>query len=144
MVDEFKWFDLPARLLMASLFLQSGIVKLLDVSGTEAYMRAFGVPSVLMWPAAVWEITSGVMLALGIGTRWVASLLSIWCLLTAVFFHTDFSSPLMQIMFFKNMVMAGGFIAMARSGASGLSMDRWFAQRRAASAMQDTRLTGGR
>lgn len=144
MDDDYRWFDLPTRLLMASLFLQSGIGKLLDRADTEAYMRAFDLPSFLLWPAAVWELIASVLLALGLGTRWVALLLSGWCLLTAVIFHTDFTDQLMQIMFFKNMVMAGGFIAVARSGAPGLSIDSWLTQRRSVNAREDRRMTAGR
>ena len=136
----YRWIDLPARLLMAALFLMSGVGKLLDSAAIEAYMRAYGVPGMLVWPAAAWEIGSGLLLALGLGTRWIAAPLAGWCLLTAAIFHTNFADHTAQLMFFKNMVMAGGFLVLARTGAPGLSLDGWLMERRGAAGLRDARL----
>src|SRR5579862_7608926 len=113
---------LPARLLMSLLFLMSGIGKLTAVGPTQAYMAAFGVPVVLSWPAAAFEIASGALLIIGIGLRPLAILLAGWCLLTAAIFHTDWSDQTQQVMFLKNMTMAGGFLIMARMGSWGTNV----------------------
>jgi hypothetical protein len=55
--------DVPARVLMSLLFLASGVGKISAVAATQGYMKAFGVPGVLLWPAAAWEITAGVFFA---------------------------------------------------------------------------------
>jgi len=91
---------------MALLFLISGISKLTGVAFTQAYMAAFGVPVALLWPAAAFEIACGTLLLSGLWTRPVAVLLTGWCLLTAVIFHTAFSDPIMLMMFLKNITMA--------------------------------------
>ena len=107
--------------MVASLFLVSGSAKLLMVAGTRAYMTAHGVPPILIWPTAAWEITAGVLLVLGL---WIAVLLAGWRLLTAIIFHAAFGDPIMLTMFFKNIAMAGGFVLLARTGASVKAMNR--------------------
>ena len=84
---------------------------------TQAYMRAFGVPGVLVWPAAAWEIGGGVLLLIGLWTRPLALLLAGWCMLTAFIFHTAFAYQIMMMMFLKNMTMAGSFLLLAKTGA---------------------------
>jgi putative oxidoreductase len=118
-----RWADAPARLLMSALFLLSGIGKLTAVSATQGYMAAYGVPAVLVWPAAAFEIGSGALLLLGLWTRPLGVLLAGWCLLTAAIFHTTFADQNQLINFLKNLAMAGGFLLLARAGATGLSLD---------------------
>lgn len=103
-----------ARLLMALLFLMSGISKLGAVKETQQYMEAYGVPGYLIWPAAALEINGGLMLVLGIYIRTVAITFAMWCLLTAAIFHVELQDQTQQIMFLKNMTMAGGFLVVAK------------------------------
>ncbi|MCJ2135569.1 DoxX family protein [Methylobacterium sp. J-026] len=118
-----RWADAPARTLMSALFLLSGIGKLTAVSATQGYMAAYGVPGVLLWPAAAFEIGSGALLLLGLWTRPLGVLLAGWCLLTAAIFHTAFADQNQLINFLKNLAMAGGFLLLARAGATSLSLD---------------------
>ena len=115
--------DVPARMLMSALFLLSGVGKLTAVSATQSYMAAYGVPTVLVWPAAVFEIGAGVLLVLGLWTRPLGLLLAGWCLLTASIFHTALADQNQMINFLKNLTMAGGFLLLARAGATGFSLD---------------------
>jgi putative oxidoreductase len=108
-------FHVPARFLMSLLFILSGVSKLTSVAQTQAYMEAYGVPGILLWPAAALEITSGTMVLIGQSTMPVSVILSAWCLLTASIFHTDVKNQTELIMFLKNMAMAGGFLILAES-----------------------------
>ena len=101
---------------MAVLFVVSGVGKLAAVEGTKKYMEAFGVPGYLLWPAAAFEIGSGMALIAGWHTRELAVPLAAWCLLTAAIFHRDFGDQLQQINFMKNLAMAGGFFILADHG----------------------------
>ena len=116
--------DPLARVLMALLFLVSGGGKLAAVTATQAYMAAFGVPGVLVWPAALFEIGSGCLLVAGLWIRPLGLLLAGWCILTAVIFHIAWSDPVMLMMFFKNVTMAGSFLLLAKTGAPGFSLGR--------------------
>jgi putative oxidoreductase len=116
-----KWVDAPARVLMSLLFLISGVGKLAAVVPTQAFMEHYGVPGILIWPAAAWEIGGGILLLTGLLIRPLSILLAGWCLLTASIFHTAFGDPNQMVHFLKNMTMAGGFLILARAGAPGLS-----------------------
>lgn len=120
-----RFIDLPARLLMSLLFLLSGFSKLAGNGAIQHYMQAYGVPGVLSWPAAAWEIGGGLLLLVGLWIRPVSVLMAGWCLLTAFIFHTAFSDQNQMINFFKNMTMAGGFLLIARVHPMALSVDAW-------------------
>ena len=132
MPNAIRWVDAPARLLMSLLFLVSGFGKVTAAAATQAYMVAYGVPAILVWPAAAWELGAGLALLIGFGVRPLAFLLAGWCVLTALIFHTDFADQNQMVNFFKNMTMCGGFLVIARAGAPGLGVDGLLAARRSA------------
>jgi putative oxidoreductase len=124
------WLEAPFRLLMALLFLVSATTKVAETGMIKAYMEAFGVPGVLVWPAAAWEYIAGALLLVGFLVRPVAVLLAGWCVLTAFIFHAKFSDLDQLMNFFKNMTMAGSFLVIAMSGSLGMSVDTLLATRR--------------
>lgn len=113
----------PARFLMSLLFILSGVSKLTSVKETQQYMEAYGVPGILLWPAAALEITGGTMILTGTFTAPVSVILSGWCLLTAAIFHKDLKDQTQMIMFLKNMAMAGGFLVLAQSVSQAWSSE---------------------
>ncbi|MBV8523602.1 MAG: DoxX family protein [Acetobacteraceae bacterium] len=132
MKTNLAWLEAPARLLMALLFLISATTKVAETAGIEAYMRAYGVPEFLVWPAAAWEYAAGALLLLGFYTRPVSVLLAGWCILTALIFHTKFSDLDQLMNFLKNMTMAGSLLIFAKNGSRGGSVDALLASRKPA------------
>ena len=120
-----RFVDPAARFLMSLLFLLSGFSKLAGNAAIQKYMQAYGVPGLLSWPAAAWEIGGGLLLLAGLWIRPVSILMAGWCILTAAIFHTAFSDQNQMINFFKNMTMAGGFLLIARTHPMALSVDAW-------------------
>lgn len=114
---------LLARILLMALFLVSGLGKLGDLGGTQNYMEAMGVPGMLLWPTVLFEIGSGLCILLGVQTRLVSIVLAGFSLVTAFIFHHDFGDSTQQIMFLKNLGLAGGFILLACTGAGRYSVD---------------------
>jgi len=112
-----------ARVLMALLFILSGVGKIDNPEAIRGYMEAMHLPAVLLWPTVVFEIGSGLLLVMGFKSRIVAWLLAGYCIVTAMIFHTQFSDQVQMAMFFKNVTMAGGFLLLAAVGAGGLSVD---------------------
>ena len=112
-----------ARVLMALLFILSGVGKIDNPEAIRGYMEAMQLPAVLLWPTVVFEIGSGLLLVMGFKSRIVAWLLAGYCIVTAMIFHTQFSDQVQMAMFFKNVTMAGGFLLLAAVGAGGLSVD---------------------
>jgi putative oxidoreductase len=62
------------RLALGVLFLAHGLVKLLvyTPAGTAEFFTSVGYPGILAYPVMVVEIGAGLLLILGLGTRWAA------------------------------------------------------------------------
>lgn len=112
-----------ARVLLAAIFLLSGIQKITQYAGAEVYMESSGLPGILLPVVIALEIGGALALILGLMTRWVALALSAFCIATALLFHDQLDDAMQFIMFWKNMAMAGGFLAIAAHGPGPLSLD---------------------
>ena len=121
--------DVPARAAMAAIFLLSGLSKIGSFEATQAYMEAFGLPGALLSPTIAFEILAGLAILLGFGARQAALLLAGFSVVTALIFHRDFGDQIQQIMFLKNVAMAGGLLFLARNGSPSLSLERVFSGR---------------
>jgi len=115
--------DAGLRLAIALLFLVSATTKVMETTAIQAYMHAYGVPGMLVWPAACFEYAAGLCLFLGYRARPVAVLLAGWCLLTALIFHRQFSDLDQLMNFFKNLTMAGGFLWLAKADPGRARVD---------------------
>lgn len=118
------------RVLLALIFVISGMGKIADPAASLAYMQSAGVPGLLLWPAIALELFGGAAIMAGFRTRPVAVALAGFCVLSALLFHADFAAPMQTILFLKNVSMAGGFLLLASSGASAPSIDAWLESRR--------------
>ena len=63
------------------------------------------------------------MILVGFQTRWVALVLAIFCLITGFGVHLPTGDANDMIHFYKNLVMAGGFLYVFAHGAGALSVD---------------------
>lgn len=120
---------LLSRVLMAAFFIHEGAGKIGDIAGTMDYMRSFGVWPFLLPLVILVELGGGLLILFGLMTRATAIGLAVYALLTALFFHLDFSDADQLIHFQKNLTMAGGFLALAALGAGRWSLDAWVAKR---------------
>lgn len=121
---------LAARLLFVLMFLPAGISKLSGFEGTVGYIASAGLPLATLGALAaiVVEIGGGLALLAGAGTRIAAALLAVFTLAASVFFHAYWAVPadqayVQQLMFFKNLAIVGGLLALVASGAGGWSLD---------------------
>ncbi len=114
---------LLARVLMAVIFIIAGLGKLGDVQGFAGYMASGGVPTFLAWPVILFEILGGLALLLGFQTFIVALALAGFSLLSGLLYHFVPADQMQMTIFFKNVAMAGGYIAIALLGAGPLSID---------------------
>jgi putative oxidoreductase len=112
-----------ARVLMALIFILSGLSKMGAADAVRGYMEAMHVPGALLWPTILLEIGAGLLIVVGYRTRIVATFLAGFCLLTAAIFHNQFADQIQMIMFLKNLAMAGGFALLASVGPGSLSVD---------------------
>ena len=115
--------DASLRFAMALLFLVSATIKVTETPAIRAYMHAYGVPGMLVWPAACFEYAAGLCLFPGYRVRPVAVLLAGWSLLTALIFHRQFSDLDQLLNFFKNLTMAGRFLWLAKADPGRARVD---------------------
>jgi putative oxidoreductase len=114
---------MAARLLASTIFIGAGLSKLgAGYAGTQAYMASAGVPGALLPFVIALEIGGGLALILGFQTRLVAFVLAGFCIVTGMLFHSG-ADQMQQIMFMKNLAMAGGLLAFTVFGAGRLSLD---------------------
>lgn len=114
---------LAARLLMAWIFISAGFSKTgAGYAGTAGYMESVGLPGALLPVVILLEIGGGLALVLGFQARLAALALAIFSIVSAFIFHTA-ADPMQQIMFMKNLAMAGGLLAFTVFGAGRLSLD---------------------
>ena len=116
--------ELAGRILLASLFLISGLGKISAYEGTAGYMAAMGVPGALLPLVIGLEVLGAAAIIVGFQTRIVAFLLAGFSLVSALLFHANFGDQIQQIMFLKNVSIAGGFLLLVAHGAGPLSLDR--------------------
>ena len=119
-----NFFDLVGRIMISAIFLFSGIDKIFKYDGTVGWMESFGLPGFLLIPAILLEILAPILIIIGYQTRIAAGALSLFCLATAIIFHTDFSDQMQFIAFMKNLALAGGFLFLVVNGAKGYCLDK--------------------
>jgi putative oxidoreductase len=123
---------LPAvgRVLLALIFVLSGISKLGAIATTAAHMADHGIPYAndLVWGAVALELGGGILLIVGFLTRLVAAAYFFYVLALAVIFHaywtmTGAAAHTQQSDFFQHLAIMGGMIYVVAFGAGPYSID---------------------
>lgn len=118
------------RLLLAILFIPSGISKISGFAGTVHYIAAHNlpVPELAAAVAIVIEVVLAALVLVGWQTRWVAIVFIVYNIVLAFAFHAYWSDPPAkamgdQINFYKNLGLAGAFFFLLAWGPGGWSID---------------------
>jgi putative oxidoreductase len=129
---------LVARVLLAAIFILSGLNKFSDPAATAGMIANAGLPlaNVLAYVAAITETLAGLAILAGFQTRYVSYFLALFCVFTGFVFHSGainmptfpaeanaMLSLFNQISLMKNITIAGGFLALSVAGAGGWSVD---------------------
>ncbi len=125
--------SLTGRILIAALFVVSGWGKIHGYAGTQAYMQSAGVPGSLLPWVILLELGGGIAIIAGVFTRPLALVLAGFSVVTGLLFHAGSAEAMQQIMFLKNLGLAGGFLFLAANGAGPISLDHLRQRRRASS-----------
>ena len=122
---------LLGRILLAALFVPAGFGKISGFEGTVGYIGSVGLPLPALGAvvAIVVELGLGLLLLVGFKTRLSAIVLAVFTVAAAVFFHNYWALPadkafVNQLMFWKNIAIAGGLLGFAAFGAGRLSIDK--------------------
>ncbi len=119
-----QYLNLSGRILLALIFVLSGVGKISNPAATMQYMEAMGLPGALLWPTIAFEVLGGVAIVIGYQTRLVAFAFAGFCVVSGLLFHRNFGDQMQMIMFLKNLAMAGGFLLLASTGATCYAIQR--------------------
>jgi putative oxidoreductase len=124
-MESLRFLPALGRLLIAILFLPAGYGKLMAFTDTVGYAASAGmpVPQVAIALAIIVEIVGGILLLIGYQTRWVAAVMALFSVATALVFHSNFEDTDMKIHFMKNIAIAGGLLQIVYFGAGPFSVD---------------------
>ncbi|MCJ2178806.1 DoxX family protein [Novosphingobium album (ex Hu et al. 2023)] len=114
-----KWLPVAGRVLIAAIFLLSGFSKIADPAGSIAYIQSVGLPlpAFALAGAIAVEIVGSLLLIAGYRVRAVATVIALFSVATAVFFHNNLADQNQFIHFFKNIAIAGGLLQIAAFGS---------------------------
>ena len=118
------------RVLLALMFILAGFSKLGNIEGTAGYIASGGLPmaSVLAVVVGLLELVGGLAIAVGFQARWAALALGLFTIAASLLFHKFWAVPaeqafVQQLMFMKNLSVAGGLFIVAALGAGPASLD---------------------
>jgi putative oxidoreductase len=122
------------RLLLATIFVLSGITKVLSPGPTIGAIQSVGLPFEGVWLALVICVTlgGGLLLAIGFWTRTAATALAIFTLVAGLLFHNAIGDTNQMIHLLKNLALVGGLLQVLAFGAGAWSIDEHLARADAA------------
>jgi putative oxidoreductase len=121
-----RYLPFVGRLFIGIPWLASGFSKVLNYAGTIALIEhsTLPLPPPLAYVGALAvELGCSILIILGYQTRIVAAVFALFCLVTAVCFHANFSDPNQTFHFIKNLIMTGGLLQIVANGAGAISID---------------------
>jgi putative oxidoreductase len=118
---------LPAvgRVLLAAVFLVSGVGKLAAPQAMTGYIESAGLPfpTIALGLAILFEVGGGLLLVFGYRTRWAALALAVFTVAATLAFHTNFADQNEMLAFLKNAAILGGLLQVVAFGAGAYSLD---------------------
>jgi putative oxidoreductase len=116
---------LAGRILLASIFIASGLGKLAAPAATQGYIASVGAPLPLLAyaVAVIVELAGGAMLLVGYRTKAAALTLAVFTIAAAALFHNNFADQMQMIMFMKNLAITGGLLHVVAFGPGRVSID---------------------
>lgn len=128
------------RILLAIIFINSGVFKLMHVTPTEQQIVSVGLPSGLAIPVGIFELVAGLCLVFGVMTRLAAILLAGFIALTILFYHSNFTDPMQLTIALMHVAMIGGMLLVFAHSQMWWSWDRMRAVRRGEIAARQAEL----
>lgn len=114
---------LLGRVLLALIFVLSGLHKISNFSGTQQMMADHGMPytPVFLIGAILVEVIGGLSVLVGYRARIGATVLALFLIPTTLIFHSGAAE---QVNFMKNLSIIGGLLMVAAHGSGSVSLDR--------------------
>ena len=113
---------LASRLLLAAIFLHEGVFLVANFAAASTGMAKVGVPAPLLIATIALQLGAGIAIAVGWHARSGAAALGLFCLATAILFHTNFANRDELLHFEKDLAIAGGMFVLMVRGAGDYSV----------------------
>jgi len=123
---------LVSRLLLAWIFVHEGVFLAMNFEVASAAMAKTGVPAFALVVTIVLQLAAGIAIAVGWHARLGAMALGLFCVATAVLFHTNFANRNELLHFEKDLAIAGGMFVLMLRGSGRWSIDAIWQEKRAA------------
>ena len=126
---------LAGRILRGWIFVRSGYGKIFDIGAYAATFPARGLSPFLAYVSVPLEFFGGIAIILGLATRYVVIAMIAFMLVATFSSHaywtfTDANVRLvLDISFYKNVAMLGGFLFLFVTGSGRFSADHWLRRR---------------
>jgi putative oxidoreductase len=114
-----------ARIVMGLCFIYYGVSKFFFIPGTIAFIGTkLPLPAAVFWLSILIEAGGGLLMVLGIKTRWIAAWYVFYCCFTAMVFHFVPENRGLLDHFFENIALAGGFLLLAAVGPGAFAIEK--------------------
>jgi putative oxidoreductase len=114
---------LVGRLLLAWIFVHEGFSLTMNFDAASSSMAQLGVPAFALVATIALQLAAGLMIAVGWYAQLGAAGLGVFCLITAVLFHTKFAVRNELLHFEKDLAIAGGMFVLTVRGAGRWSLN---------------------
>jgi putative oxidoreductase len=116
---------LVGRVLLAAIFVLSGVGKIFAPEATVGYIASAGLPfpQLAFIGAVLVEVVGGLLLVVGYKTRIAAIALAVFTVVAGLIFHSVAGDQNHFIHLLKNLAIAGGLLQVVAFGAGALSLD---------------------
>jgi putative oxidoreductase len=113
---------LASRLLLAGLFVHEGLFLAVNFAAASATMAKTGVPAPALVATIGLQLVAGMAIAVGWHARLGAAALGLFCLATALLFHTNFANRNDLLHFEKDLATVDGLFILMLRGAGRYSV----------------------
>src|ERR1700686_4451601 len=120
---------LAGRLLLAGIFVHEGVFLAMNFAAASTAIAKVGVPALAVIGTIALQLVAGIAIAVGWHPRLGAAALGLFCLATAILFHTNFANRNELLHFEKDLAIAGGMFVLMLRGAGGYSVQAFARQR---------------
>ena len=115
MTSRTNIIDKIFTLMLVSVFFTNGITKLLNLDQTINWVESFNFYTEIVYLGILVELIIPVMILINFYKKISIYVMIIFCVITALMFHSDISNPIQLTQFLKNIGLAAGFYFLDKS-----------------------------
>ena len=101
--------------MLISVFFTNGIMKILNFDQTIKWVESYNYPIELVYAGIFIELFAPMLILINLQRKLAIYSLILFCVMTAIMFHSNLSNPIELTQFLKNFGLAAGFYFLAKS-----------------------------